>query len=256
MDNENNQNQSGPKHRARPDDARPKPRRFYKDVSVKEEAGKGHAVLLDDRPIKTPMKNSLTLMHAGMATAIAKEWQDQGEFIIHETMVKTKLANTALDRVRGREDIIINEIITYAGSDLILYRATEPASLIAREQQHWDPYLAWLMESHNIKLKPATGIIHVAQEQGELNKFKDILSPYNEFALTAIHNMTSLTGSAVLAIALAKADFTLEDIWRAAHIDEDFQTERWGEDSEAKRRRELKQRDFNEAHEFLRLAGV
>ena len=252
---ENNEIKSGPKHRARPDDARPKMRRFYKEVtvSIKET---GHAIDLDGRPIKTPMKNILALPNERMADAIAKEWQDQEEFILHETMIKTKLANTAIDRVEGREAEIIDEIISYLASDLLLYRATDPQSLIDRECKVWDPYLSWLKEAESISLQSTSGIIHVSQDQNELDKFKAQIAPLGAYQLTALHNMTTLTGSAILALALTRAVSSQQEIWAAAHVDEDFQIERWGEDEEAKRRRALKQRDFNEAVEFWRLATL
>lgn len=246
--------QSGPKHRARPDDARPKPRRFYKEVGINGEAS-GFAILLDGRPIKTPMKQGLLLPNEAMAEAVAEEWRQQGEHIDHETMIFTKLANTALDRVRGREDEIIGEITSYAASDLLLYRATEPQSLSQREEEHWGPCLTWLKESHNITFTCAGGIIHVTQEEAELEKFSYLFKSYTPFALTAIHNMTTLTGSAILALTVTKGENTPQAAWQAAHVDEDFQIERWGEDAEAKRRRKTREGDFLAAHQFLKLAG-
>jgi chaperone required for assembly of F1-ATPase len=252
---ENNDMKTGPKHQAKPDDARPQMRRFYKEVTVSKEAS-GHAIELDGRSIRTPMKNTLLLPNLSMAEAIAKEWQAQEEFILHEKMIKTKLANTAIDRVAGRSGEIIDEIIAYLASDLLLYRATEPESLIEREKALWDPYLTWLRDENRITLTSTSGIIHVTQEQSELEKFKTLISDETPFSLTALHNMTTLTGSAILALALARSKGSTDDIWRAAHVDEDFQIERWGEDKEAKRRRDLKQHDFNEAHAFWQLAGA
>lgn len=246
--------QSGPKHRARPDDARPKPRRFYKEVGINGEAS-GFAILLDGRPIKTPMKQGLHLPNESMAKAVAEEWRQQGEHIDHETMILTKLANTALDRVRGREDEIIGEITSYAASDLLLYRATEPQTLSQREEEQWGPSLSWLKERNNISFTCAGGIIHVTQEEAELEKFSHLLTEFNHFSLTAIHNMTTLTGSAILALAVAKQAKTAEAAWQAAHVDEDFQIERWGEDVEATRRRKIREKDFLTAYHFLHLAG-
>lgn len=249
----------GPKHLAKADAIRPKPKRFYKSVTVKPE-GNRFAILLDGKPIKTPVRQNFSVLSAPLAEAIAEEWDSQQEHIDHETMVHTKLANTAIDRVAARREEIIAEISNYAGSDLILYRADQPASLIAREQQNWDPFLQWLKRTHNITLTPATGIIHVPQDQAELDKIEALYQPFDEFALTALHNMTSLTGSAILPLALvstAEADkdaWKPDDIWTAAHTDEDFQIERWGSDEEAARRRKLKHQEFLKTHEFFCLS--
>ena len=59
--------------------------------------------------------------------------------------------------------------------------------------------------------------------------------------------MTTLTGSAVLALAVAHGFLSPEAAWRAAHVDEDFQAERWGADAEAMAPREARRRDFEAA---------
>ncbi len=220
----------GPKHLAKADAIRPKPKRFYKAVTVEEQQGR-FAILLDGKPIKTPVRQNFSVLAAPLAEAIAGEWESQQEYIDHETMVHTKLANTAIDRVATRRDEIIAEIKNYAGSDMLLYRAEQPASLIEREKQNWDPFLKWLSQTHAITLQPATGIIHVTQDPAELDKVEALYQPHDEFALTALHNMTSLTGSAILPLALiAEANgWTADDIWTAAHTDEDYQIEQWGQ---------------------------
>ncbi len=52
-------------------------------------------------------------------------------------------------------------------------------------------------------------------------------------ALTGLHVMTTLTGSALLALAHAKGRLSAEQAWAAAHIDEDWQIRQWGVDVEA-----------------------
>ena len=66
-------------------------------------------------------------------------------------------------------------------------------------------------------------------------------------ALAALSVMTSLTGSVLLALAVAHGRLTPEEAWRFAHLDEDFQAERWGVDAEAMERREARWREMDAA---------
>ena len=257
-DNETNPSPSeissgGPKFNAKADMERPKLKRFYKDVTL-EVGEPGFLILLDGRVVKTPMKQDLLVPAKALAEAIAEEWAGQDEVIDLETMIFTKLANTALDRVVPRRQEIVDELLGFAGSDLLCYRATEPAALIEREDIAWGPFLAWLKESHDVEMSVASGILHVAQEPGALEKFGSLYESLDGFALTSAHNLTTLTGSAILALALLKEKSTPEQVWQAAHVDEDFQIERWGEDEEASRRRALRLQEFLKTYDFYCLS--
>ena len=244
----------GPKYMSKADDVRPKPKRFYKEVSVKPET-QGFLVCLDDRIIKTPMKSTLSVGSRALAEAIAEEWSSQGEEIDSEAMIFTKLANTAIDRVATRRDDILSELVSYGGNDLLCYRASEPASLVDKENEVWDPYLNWFKDEQNIRFQLAAGVIHVAQETDELEKLSKLYDQFDEFALTSLHNMTTMTGSALLPLALLIGSWGVEDIWTAAHLEEDFQIERWGEDEEAQKRRKKRHEEFLLTHKFYELAA-
>ncbi len=244
----------GPKYMSKADDVRPKPKRFYKEVSVKSENGQ-FQVCLDERIIKTPMKSTLAVGSEALAEAIAEEWSSQGEEIDSEAMIFTKLANTAIDRVATRRDDILSELVSYGGNDLLCYRASEPASLVEKETEVWDPFLNWFKETYDIRLALAAGVIHVAQEADELEKLSSIYDELDEFALTSLHNMTTMTGSALLPLALLFGKWGPEAIWEAAHVEEDFQIERWGEDEEAQKRRKKRHEEFLLTHKFYELAS-
>ncbi len=253
MTNDTKNEPGGPKFMSNPDDVRPKPKRFYKQVSV-ETSDEGHAIHLDGRPIKTPMKQSLQVRSEPLARAIADEWDAQEDVIDHEAMLFTKLANTAIDRVGPRRQDIIDEIISYAGSDLLCYRASEPASLQVHEAENWDPFLQWLEGTYNVQLQTTSGIIHVSQEESQLQKLGQVLSSYDDLSLTVLHNLTTLIGSAILPLALIETDWQADHIWQVAHIDEDFQIERWGQDEEAQARRQKRRLEFDRTYEFYQLA--
>lgn len=222
---------------------RPLPKRFYKQVTV-EPRGGGHAVHLDGRPLRTPGKLVLVLPSEGMATAIAEEWAAQGEIIDPMTMPLTRLANSVRDQVEGREDAVRADILKYAGSDLLCYRAEGPDGLIAAQAAAWDPLLDWTRTHLGADLAVATGLMPVEQSAASRAAIEAALAPLASFRLASAHVMTTLLGSVVLMLATEAGRLTPEEAWKAAHIDEDWQIAKWGEDAEATRRQQGRKREF------------
>lgn len=219
------------------------PKRFYQRVAVAERGG-GFAPLLDGKPVRTPGKRELLLPSRALAEAVAEEWRAQKERIDPATMPLTKLANSAIDGVAGREADVIGDILAYAGSDLLCYRADVPHGLVAAQQAHWDPVLAWAKSSLGAQFALAEGVVHLAQPQASLDRVREALVGRDPFSLAALHVMTGLTGSALIALAVAFGQMTPEEAWKAAHVDEDWQVAKWGEDAEAAARRAARWRDF------------
>ncbi len=230
------------------------PKRFYKEVAVKDEDGGWASLLLDGKPVRTPGKAPLALSSRALAEALAEEWRMQGERIDPSTMPLTRLANSAIDGVMGREQAVIDDIARHAASDLLCYRAEGPKGLVEAQGKHWDPVLAFGREELKAPLVLAEGIVHVAQPEASLTRIRGELEGCDPFSLAALHVMTALTGSALLALAVLKGKLSPEEAWEAAHVDEDFQISQWGEDEEAKARREARWRDFAAAARALALA--
>jgi chaperone required for assembly of F1-ATPase len=230
------------------------PKRFYKEVTTASE-GDGVAVLLDGKLIRTPAKVKLFVRSRELAEAIAEEWRVQGERIDPETMRLTKLANSAIDGVRGREEAVLDDLIAFAGSDLLCYRAEGPEGLIAKQNEHWDPVLAWAKQELGAKLKLSQGIVNVAQPRSSLDRLRERLGGVDAFGLAALHVMTTLTGSALLALAVALKRLTPDQAWAAAHVDEDWQISQWGEDAEAIARRARRRQEFDAAASMLRMSA-
>jgi len=228
------------------------PKRFYKQVSVTPAEG-GFAVELDGRQVKTPLKRALVMPGEAMAEAVAGEWDAQGTHINPAAMILTKLANTAIDRVSGDEARIIGEIVDFAGSDLICYRADRPEGLVSRQAQHWDPVLGWVRDLHGCKFVCVAGVMHTVQPAASLDTLRAVLAAEDAYRLTAIHNLTTLTGSALIAMKVAARALHPETAWLAAHVDEDWQIEQWGEDEEAQARRALRKADFDATVRFLEM---
>lgn len=229
-------------------------RRFYK-TALSEPGEGGNHILLDDKPVRTPRRAALVLPTAPLAEAITEEWRAQGERVDPETMPLTRIANAALDLVRGREEAIVDEIVNYAASDLLCYRASEPQGLVDRQNEAWNPVLDWAAEELEARFNLAEGVMHVAQPGESLAKVRDAFVGQDHFALAALHNMVTLTGSALLALAYARGKITAAEAWQAAHVDEDWQISDWGEDAEAAERRARRWGEFEAAARLFALLG-
>jgi chaperone required for assembly of F1-ATPase len=168
---------------------------------------------------------------------MAAEWSAQREHIDPAQMPLTTLACSALDAVSGAEAAVIDEIVKYAGSDLLCYRADAPEGLVLAQARHWDPVLAWSARDLGACFNTATGLIHVAQPAAMPDQIRVALAGYDALAVAAVHVLTSIMGSTVLALAVARGHLGLDAAWAAAHVDEDWQIARWGCDAEAQARR-------------------
>jgi chaperone required for assembly of F1-ATPase len=233
----------------------PLPKRFYSAASVGEAPG-GWAILLDGRPVRTPKRLHLTVPTRQLAEAIAAEWAAQGERIDPATMPLSKLAITAIDGVAGSMADVAADVVRYAGNDLLCYRAEAPEALAVLQAAAWDPVLAWIEAETRARFFLAIGVMPVTQQPQALERIADLVAPFEPFALAALHVMTTLTGSAFLALAVAKERLPVEEAWAAAHIDEDWQIARWGVDVEAAERRARRHAEMRAAARFLELLAA
>jgi chaperone required for assembly of F1-ATPase len=227
-------------------------RRFYKTVGLSEEG----VILLDGKPVKTPMKAALALPAAGLAQAVAGEWEAQGEKIVPATMPLTRLANTAIDRVIPGRPRVVAEMLEFAGSDLTCYRAETPPDLFERQALAWNPVLDWAAAELDAAFLVTAGIVHRPQPDAALKAVQTHLDGLDPFVLAALHNLMTLTGSLLIAAMTVAGKLTPEAAWLAAHTDEDYQIAQWGEDTQARQRRELRHREFLACCRFARLAAA
>jgi chaperone required for assembly of F1-ATPase len=226
-----------PVRRAQIQMKQPLPKRFYTDVGI-GETERGFTILLDGKPIRTPGKQVLCVPTRAAAQLLAREWDAQVEVINPVVMPTTRLVNTAIDGIASAIDPVFTDIVNFAGTDLICYRAEAPQSLVDMQAEHWDPVLFWAAESFGARFILAQGIIHQAQPQPAIDAFRAALGRHRSaLKLAALHTITTLTGSALLALAFAENRLTAEAAWQAAHVDEDWNILQWGGDAEAEARR-------------------
>lgn len=227
-------------------------KRFYSEVCTAANPD-GYSILLDDRIVKTPGKEGLTLPTGALAEAVANEWRAQDADINPDTMPISKLANTAIDRVKPRFGEVAREIANFAGTDMLCYRASEPADLVAKQAERWNPYLVWAKETLNAPLETTTGIMPIQQDQAALATLAAEVFSHDYNELTALHEFTNGFGSIVLALAYIKGFATFDAVWQASIIDQTAQEEAWGVDYDAVEKKENLLTDLKAACLFLSL---
>ncbi|SFV32861.1 Chaperone required for the assembly of the F1-ATPase [Devosia crocina] len=223
------------------------PKRFYSSVDV-ARTDQGFTVTLDGRPVRTPGRKLPVFVPAlPIAQAMATEWAAQDKHIDPTTMPMVRLINSAVES--GEENIpaFRAEIGKFAANDLLLYRADAPQELVDDQERHWDGALVLLARQFDVAFQPTIGIIHQPQPAATLTKLDAALEGQGLFSLTALVSITGLTGSGLLALALLHKLMTPDEVWTAAHVDEDHQIRLWGEDEEAMERRAKRRVEFDTA---------
>lgn len=236
----------GPVQRARAHARRDLPKRFFKSVDV-NAGDDGFRIALDGRPVRSPGGLYLQVPTRSLGEQLAGEWRAQTEFIDPAAMPLTRLVNSAMDAVSREPGRVRADIVDFAGSDMLLYRAEGPEQLVERQNAAWDPVVAWAQSRLGGRLVLAGGIVHVEQDPETLDALDRLLLPLDALALTALHVVTTLTGSALLALALSEGYLTAAAAWDLAHLDEDWNMEHWGRDEEALARRAARHDDYRAA---------
>jgi chaperone required for assembly of F1-ATPase len=227
----------------------PQRRRFYTNPAMAETAA-GFVITLDDKPIRTPSARQVIVPAREIAEVVVAEWEAQKEFVDPLTMPMTRFANSVVDAVVDRIDAVREDMAKYFESDLLFYRAGHPEALVAREAAHWDPILFWAADALGAHFILAQGIVPIRQPESAIAAARAAL-PDDPWSIAALHVITTLTGSALLALALLRGVADADQVWAAAHVDEDWNCEKWGVDDEVAARRAARLVDFKAATRIL-----
>ncbi|MDF1856935.1 ATP12 family protein [Pseudooceanicola sp.] len=229
-------------------------KRFWTEVSI-SETDQGFAILLDKRPLCTPAKAPLHLPTRALAERVAEEWRAQTDLIDPRLMPATRSANAAIDKVAVQFDEVADMLSAYGDSDLLCYRADAPIELVERQAAAWDPLLDWAGTRFAARLQPRTGVVHASQAPAALVRLDREVRRQSPFQLAAFHDLVSLTGSLVLALAAAHDRITAVEAWDLSRIDEDWQAEHWGTDDEATAAAAVKRQSLVDAKQFFDFAS-
>lgn len=228
-------------------------KRFYKQVTVEAAEG-GFAVKLDGRAIRTVGKRAQVVPTHALAEAMAAEWAGQGEEIDPQAFLFRDMADYAIDVVAQDPASVIGELLPYAETDTLCYRAEPDEAFAARQRLMWEPLLADAETRLGVRFMRVSGIMHKPQPPETLIRLKVELEGLGAFQLAALRNTASLAASLVLGLAALRPDADIDALWDAANLEEDWQAELWGKDAEAMERREKRAAAFAAAVRFAALA--
>ena len=229
-------------------------KRFYKEVQV-QTCGSGCVIELDYCPILTPGKNKLILPNRRLADSVAAEWARQGEKIQPNTMPFMSFSSTAIDRIQPNPNAVVISITEFTKTDLLCYRADDPKELIDRQNLLWQPLVDWCSALVGHSFKVTTGIIPIEQTSELIQAMGSLIQVYDEFFLIILHQLTTISGSIIIALAIVEGYMEIEEGVQAAYLDELFQIERWGEDAEASLRIANMREEMLEVGSFLGLVS-
>ena len=227
-------------------------KRFWKEVVI-ERVGDGWGVRLDDRPVRTPAQAPLIVPNQSLAEAIAGEWRGAEEYIDPRAMPLTGIANAALDRVSAERQAFAGGLSRYAEADLACYRSEWPPDLVERQARAWDPLLGWARRRYDVDFSTTSGLMHVPQPEATIERLSHAVGSLDSFRLAGLSPLVTIGGSLIAALAMLENAITPEQAWEAVTIDERWQLEQWGSDTEAETMLENRQRDFFAAARFLSL---
>lgn len=223
-------------------------KRFWKEVTVDQGQ-----VALDGKPVRTPGRAALALPTAALAHAVADEWRSVGETIDPRAMPLTGLANASIDRIAADPALFAARLAAYGESDLLYYRADGPEPLVARQGEAWDPLLDWARGRYDVHFETAIGVMHRAQPAATVARLAEAVGALDAFRLAGLSPVVTVSGSLIGALALLEGAVDAETLWQAAHVDELWQAEQWGEDALAVQARNARRADFDAGARFLAL---
>jgi chaperone required for assembly of F1-ATPase len=227
-------------------------KRVYKIVAV-ETLEDGFQVTLDRKPLRTPAQARLVLPCRTLIEAIAAEWDAQAENVLPQSMPLMQLASTAVDRVAPQRERVAADVAAFAATDLVCYRADGPLTLVQRQHETWQPLVDWVHAELGAPLTVIAGVMPEPQPPEALDALREAVDGLSDMELTALHSLTSASGSLVIGLALMKGRIDADQAWAASQLDETYQIEQWGEDAEAAKRRRALLQDIRNAARFLEL---
>lgn len=230
-------------------------KRFWKDVSA-EQDGEGWSITLDGRPVRTPAREALIVPNQALAEAISEEWRSAEGDIDPRAMSLTGLANAAIDRVAPDRQAFAQGLARYAEADLACYRADNPRELVEQQARAWDALLGWARRRFDVDFATTAGVTHVVQPPATVERLSHAVAALDAFRLAGLSPLVTIGGSLVAALAVLEKAMTAEEAWDAVSVDDRWQIEQWGADTEAENALASRRRDFTSAARFLELLDL
>lgn len=228
-------------------------KRFWAAVTT-EPGSAGWSIFLDGRLVKTPMKAPLHLPTEALAQAVAAEWDAQDGELDPAAMPMTRHANTALDRVRGQEPVMADQVTAFARGETLCYRSDGPDVLRQRQEAVWDDPLCWVANRLGHSFTVTHAVLPVEQPPALLAAVSAYARGLDLYSLTALLQAAGLTKSFCLAMALVEQYLQPHQIHALAHLEELYQMEQWGRDDEQAARLDGLASELDQLYQFFSLA--
>ena len=201
-------------------------KRWYQSVDVIFKEGGWH-IVLDGKPARTPLKNPFIIPSQKLAEAVAAEWNAQQERFDKITMPLTGYASVATDIVPMQRPVLIVEMLAYAQTDLLCYRAQEE-KLAHKQAELFDPLVGKLADTYGIKLNVTKGIMPIDQPDENQAIIREYVKALGDFHFAGlIVGMQTLSS---LFLAMLLKDKVIDEglALRTSRFDERMQAETWG----------------------------
>ena len=232
-------------------------KRFYTEVAVcpaDENASDGWQVTLDGRGIKTQVGAAQVVPTRALAEMLATEWREQSETIDPAGFVFRDMADYAIDVIGPDSNAAAANLLAFAQTDTLCYRADPEDALFVRQEELWEPLVTACERRHGVTFVRVSGIIHDPQKGPTLERLRAHLADFDEFKLAGMQTMTALAASLIIALEAAQEGADGEALFAASNAEEDWQAELWGWDADAQANRQLRLQAFTMAQEFLQAA--
>ncbi|KAJ1644533.1 chaperone [Coemansia asiatica] len=207
-------------------------RRFWRNVGVEERDG-ALAVVLDNRPIKTPDGQQIRIAPSQsiLAWLVAGEWEAQREFLGSHSLPLTSLVCRAIDGLADQQVRIdvIDELIKYFHTDSACLHEHFPQSLVDLQLKHYMPIVSWARETYGIDIAVTDNIFALRQSSQAADELRRVVSLFCPLKLAAFEKAVMTAKSFLIGLALVEQRITAEQAAAAAQVETSAQTQLWGE---------------------------
>lgn len=210
--------------------------RFWKNVEL-AATPQGYAILLDSRPLKTPLGTPVAIPHSHHVLALltAAEWEGQDKVLKSYTLPMTSIVVRALDSFADpliRSGVVSN-VMNYVDTDSICYFQDYPSSFVKLQDDHWKPIHQWLERTYSIKIATTESIVRIKQSQQAHDTFRALADGFDNIKLAAFEKAVLRSKSFMIALALVEGAISVSQAEAAARLEVMQQINRWGEVEDA-----------------------
>ena len=183
--------------------------RFYQDGHGRRgRAGRLSGAARRPRRCARPRASRSPRRSSRSREAIAAEWNAQEKVVDPAAMPLTRLANSIIDGVAPAPAPVADEIENYLGTDMLFYRAPEPDGLVALQRRALGPGRRMGARRARRALRArrrrdACRAAGARRSQRRAQAISGANDAPGHWRLGALNVVTTLTGSALLALALA-----------------------------------------------------